>query len=207
MAVPENPEYIKVPLLSDDISKNKNIHYYYKRNDKKYADMQQLLTKVFNAVINIANNYLEADSSNKIVELRALVTKAADAITIMGKLNTMPANDRKIRLKQALSESYQGLCDQDFSQSVYLLGDNLPEELRKAKSQHFLATTLKRQKTGSGSIRKDLALVVSLQTTRAGRKIIQSHSINNRDRIKETYSTDIKKGTDSRTSKRPNLLP
>ena len=30
MAVPENCEYIKVPLLNDDNLKNKNIHYYYK---------------------------------------------------------------------------------------------------------------------------------------------------------------------------------
>ena len=34
LAVPENCEYIKVPLLNDDILKNNNIHYYYKRNDK-----------------------------------------------------------------------------------------------------------------------------------------------------------------------------
>ena len=44
LAVLENCEYIKVLLLNDDILKNQNIHYYYKRNDKKYADMQQLLT-------------------------------------------------------------------------------------------------------------------------------------------------------------------
>ena len=108
LAVPENCEYIKVPLFIDDILKNKNIHYYYKRNDEKYADMQQLLTQASNAVINIANNCLEADKSST-----------------------------------------------DFCQSVYLLGENLPEVLRKAKSRHFLdATISKRQKTGLGSTKK-----------------------------------------------------
>ena len=34
-AVPENREYIIVPLLNDDTLKNKNIHYYYKKNNKK----------------------------------------------------------------------------------------------------------------------------------------------------------------------------
>ena len=81
--------------------------------------MQKLLTQARTAVINIANNCLEADKSNKIVESRALVTKTADAIAIMGKLNTMLTNDRKTRLKPALFESYQSLRDQDFSQSVY----------------------------------------------------------------------------------------
>ena len=37
-------------------------------NNNKYADMQQLLSQPCIAAINIANNYLEADKSNKIVE-------------------------------------------------------------------------------------------------------------------------------------------
>ena len=109
LAVPENFEYIKVPLLNDDILKNKNIHYFYKRNDKRYADMQQLLTQACTFVINIANNCLEAGTSNKIVESRALVTNAADAMIIIGKLNTMLMNETKTRLKPAFSESYQSL--------------------------------------------------------------------------------------------------
>ena len=76
--------------------------------------MKQLLTQACTTVINIANNSLEADKSNKVVGSRALVTKAADAIIIMGKLNTMLTNKRKTRLKPALSESYQSLCDHDF---------------------------------------------------------------------------------------------
>ena len=149
LAIPENCEYIKVPILNYDILKNKSTHYYYKRNDKKYAYMQQLLTQACTAVINIANNCLGAGKSNKIVESRAIVTMAAVAITIMGKLNTMHTNVGKSRFKKELSESCQSLCDQDFSQSIYLLGDDLPEELREAKSQHFLEGTIsKRQKQG-----------------------------------------------------------
>ena len=145
LAISENYEYIKVPLLNDNVLKNKKIHYYYKRNGNKYADMQQLLTQTCTAVINIANDCLKADNSNKTV-----VLNASDAITIMGKLNTMLTNGRKTRYKPALSEYYQSLCDQDFSQSVYLLRDDLPEQLRKAKSQHFLEATIsKRQKTVS----------------------------------------------------------
>ena len=52
--------------------------------------MQQLLLQTCTAVINIANNCLEADNSKKIVESRALVTKATDAITIMG--NCIPCS-------------------------------------------------------------------------------------------------------------------
>ena len=120
--------------------------------------MQQLLSQACTAVINIANNCLEIDKPKKIVESRALVTKATNAITIMGKLNAMLTNERKTRLKPALSGSYQILCDQYLSQSVYLLGDDLPEELRKAKSRHFLEATIsQRQKTGLASTKKRLS--------------------------------------------------
>lgn len=68
LAVLENCEYVKVPFLSDDILKNKNIHYYSKRNYKIYADMLQLLTPVLGSLlINIASNCLEAYKFNKIV--------------------------------------------------------------------------------------------------------------------------------------------
>ena len=66
---------------------------------KKHTDTYQLLIQVCTAIINISNDYLEADKSNKIVERRALVTEATDAITVMGKLNTMLTNERKTRLK------------------------------------------------------------------------------------------------------------
>ena len=104
--------------------------------------MQQLLTQACTSVMNITNNCLEADKSNKTVESRTLVTKAPDAIT--RKLNTMLPNERKTRLKSALSESPQSLWDQDFSQSVHLSGNHLAEDFRKAKSLHFLGAKIKK---------------------------------------------------------------
>ena len=51
--------------------------------------MQQLLTQDCIAVVNIANSCLAAHKFNKIVEWRSLVTKVANAINIMEKLNTI----------------------------------------------------------------------------------------------------------------------
>ena len=118
-------------------------------------------------------------------------------------MNTMPTNERKTELKPALSESYQSLFDQYFSQSIYLLGDDLPEQLRKAKhffSRHFLETTIsKRQKTELASTKKRPSNSSDSLNYRGRKKII--HGTNNRDRINGIQSTDIIKGTDSRTNK------
>ena len=56
--------------------------------------MEQLLTQACIAVTNIANNCLDDNKSNKIVEFRALVTKADDTITIMGKIPCSPVREK-----------------------------------------------------------------------------------------------------------------
>ena len=100
-------------------------------------------------------NFLETDKFNMAAESRVLVTKAEDAMTTMGKLTIMLTKERKTRLKRTLPKSYQNLYDQDFSQTVHLLGNNLPEELRKAKLRHVLeAAIFKRQKTGQATTKK-----------------------------------------------------
>ena len=68
-------------------------------------------------------NFLETDKFNMAAESRALVTKAEDAMTTMGKLTSMLTKERKTRLKRTFSKSYQNLYDQDFSQTVHLLGN------------------------------------------------------------------------------------
>ena len=75
----ENCEYTKVPLLNDDILKNKS-------------------TIIIKEMIK--NMQICSSFSHKPVLLLT--------------------NDRKTRLKPALSENYQSVCDQDFSQSIYL---------------------------------------------------------------------------------------
>ena len=84
---------------------------------------------------------------NEIVESRALVTKAGDAITQIGKLNTMLINEKK-NIKPAVSESYQYLCDKDFSQSTYLLGNSLPEELKPDRNTSWRLQFQKDKKPG-----------------------------------------------------------
>ena len=51
-------------------------------------------------------NFLETDKFNMAAESRALVTKAEDAMTTMGKLTSMLTKERKTRLKRTFSKSY-----------------------------------------------------------------------------------------------------
>ena len=53
-----------VPTLNEEIIKNKNIHYYYKRNDKRWFDLQNIVLMATSSVVEIANLCLEADNKN-----------------------------------------------------------------------------------------------------------------------------------------------
>ena len=56
-----------VPTLNEKIIKNKNIHYYYKSNDKRWFDLQNIVLKATSALLEIANLCLEADKKNEVI--------------------------------------------------------------------------------------------------------------------------------------------
>ena len=44
-----------VPTLNEEIIKNKNVHRYYKRNGKRWFDLQNVVLKVTSAMVEITN--------------------------------------------------------------------------------------------------------------------------------------------------------
>ena len=59
-----------VPTLKEEMVKNKNIHHYYKRNDKRWLDLQNIVLKAASVVVEIANLCLKADQESRKSELR-----------------------------------------------------------------------------------------------------------------------------------------
>ena len=119
-AVPSNCDKFYSPILNEEILKNRNIHSYYKRNDRRWFDLQNLILKSSTAVMNIANICLDADNKNRLIESKEVVVKATDAITLLGRALKQITFERKERLRSALSEDYRSICDQDHSSSKFL---------------------------------------------------------------------------------------
>ena len=63
--------------------------------------------------------------------------------------------ERKERLKNALSEDYKTICEKDHSDSKQLLGDDLAENVKKAKTTHSMNQSIsnKRLRLSSSSLR------------------------------------------------------
>ena len=137
--IPSNCEEFHVLLLNEEILKNKNIHSFYKRNDKRWFDIQNLILRATAAVIDIANICLVADNKNRLMQSKDDVVRSIDTITLLGRVSQQITIERKYRLKTSLSEDYRNICDQDHSNSKLLFGDDLAVAV-------FVYTLLQRSK-------------------------------------------------------------
>ena len=172
---------IFVPTLNEEIVKNKNIHHYYKRNDKRWFDLQNIVLKATSAVVEIANLCLEANNKNEVIHSKDVVVKAIDAITLLGKANHQMTFERKERLKNALSEDYKTICEQDHSDSKQLLGDDLADNVKKVKVTHSMNQFIsnKRLRLPSSSPRNPASLYSS--NSEASVSTSATHSLNFQD--------------------------
>ena len=89
-------------------------------------------------MVEIADFCSDASNKNEVVHSKDAVVKAIDAIILLGKANHQMTFERKKRLKNALSEDYKTICEQDHSHSKHLLGDDLTDNVEKAKAAHSM---------------------------------------------------------------------
>ena len=83
-------------------------------------------------MVEIVNLCLEVDNKNEVIHSKDVVVKAINAITLLSKANHQITFQRKERLKNALSEDYKTICEQDHSDYQQLLGDDLADNVKKA---------------------------------------------------------------------------
>ena len=153
--------------LNEEINKNKNIHHYDKRNEKRWFDLQNIVLKATSAVVEIGNLCLEANNKNEVIHSKDFTVRAIDAITLLGKANRQMAFERKKILKNALLKDYKTTCEQDHSDSKQFLGDDLADSVKKARATHSMTQSIsnKRLRLPSSSPRNPICLYSSNSKT------------------------------------------
>ena len=176
---------IFVPTLNEETVKNKNIHHYYKRNDKRWFDLQKIDLKATSAVLENVNLCLEADNKNDVIDSKDVVVKAIDAITLLGKLNYQTTFEMKERLRNALSEDYKTFFEEDHSDSKQMLGDYLADNVKKANSTYSMNQSIsnKRLRLSSSSSRSPTSLYSSYSKASTS----SSHLLRFQGRIKNFH--------------------
>ena len=132
-------------------------------------------------MVEIANLYLEANNKNEVIHSKDVVVKVIDAIKLLGKANHQMTFDRKKRLKNALSEDYKTICEQDHSDSKQLLGDDLADNVKKVKVTHSMNQFIsnKRLRLPSSSPRNPTSRYSS--NSEASASTSATHSLNFQD--------------------------
>ena len=93
--------------------------------------------------------------------------------------------ERKERLQNALLEDYKTI-EQDHSDSKQLLGDDLADNVKKAKATHSMNQSIsnKRLRLSSSSPRNPTSLYFSNSKASASASATATHSLNFQDRKK-----------------------
>ena len=97
--------------MNEEIIK-KSIDHNYKRNDKRWFDLQNVVLNAVAVVVDIANICLEADSKNEVIPSKDVIVKTRDAITLLDKLNNQMNFERNQRLNNTLSEGFETIFEE-----------------------------------------------------------------------------------------------
>ena len=154
---PSNCSFVKVPILNSEIASNRKILPYHKRADKRMADIQRAIKSGALAVLEMADTalkYVDGPNDNQHVDTKKFVSLGIDAITVLGKAVHMISTERKEKLRPALNEDIRSICDNDYTTSDYLFGDNISESIKIAKENFRLKQNLTHNKISSNSKQK-----------------------------------------------------
>lgn len=91
---------------------SKSIDHNYKRNDKRWFDLQNVVLNAVAVVVDIANICLEADSKNEVIHSKDVIIKTRDAITLLDKVNKQMTFERNQRLNNTLSEGFERIFEE-----------------------------------------------------------------------------------------------
>ena len=181
LKIPANCSGIRVPILNEAVAKNRKIMPFDKRADKRLSDIQKGLIFATSAVLEIADELTLAQNEKRPPNLRKVMGHTVDSVTLMGRAQKQISEERKERLKPVLNEVIRTLCDKETSDSKYLFGENLLENMKEAKESFRISNSLvnnpttKFQKVSyqSGSKRS-----FGYTNSGAGARSSASHSLN-----------------------------
>ena len=142
LKIPPNCNGIRVPILNEAVAKNRKIMPFHKRTDKRLSDIQKGLIFATSAVLEIADELILAQNENRRPNLRRLMGRTVDSVTLMGRAHRQISAERKKCLKSVLNEDIRTLCDKQTSDSKCLFGENMLESMKESKEFFRISNSL-----------------------------------------------------------------
>ena len=130
---PANLENVIVPPMPKPIMKMGAFRDCVASIEKKFYNVQQSVVKSSHIMSSIADDLIQAEQPDQSVDVKSVVVKAVDSISILAHSSTTLSNMRKANIKNILNKDVQGLCDPSRHVSMHLFGDEFDKQLKEEK--------------------------------------------------------------------------
>ena len=143
--VPQNCEFLRVPLINPELWNSESLQDSYRDNDKLMYKNQKLITKAMVPIVQIMNSCLEKNDSvnNRLFDL------ASDAFSMMAYVHRDQSNIRRQLLKPAVSKPYRKLCNASTPVTENLFGDDLHKQIKDMNESRKFANNISHNKSSS----------------------------------------------------------
>lgn len=129
--VPQNCEKVIVPRVNDEIWLKMPSNS--RGNDCRLASIEKCVTASTAAILECANDLLNAKKSKAKFNPDKMIVKLTDAVSFLGHVNHELVDKRRKAIKPHLKEEYRPLCSSNIPMGKLMFGDDLAKELRNAK--------------------------------------------------------------------------
>ena len=106
LKIPANCSGICVPILNQAVAKNRKIMPFHKRADKILSDIQKGLILATSAVLQTADELIQAQNESRPPNLRKFMGYTVDSITLMDRARKQISAECKECLKPVLNFVY-----------------------------------------------------------------------------------------------------
>ena len=129
---PLNLESVSVPAMQKLIMKMPSFKDSVLAGERKLYDVHHSVAKSSHIISTLADDLLLAEKNHSLVDTKAIVLKAFDALSVLSNASVNISNLRRLNIRPILNKDVQGLCDPTREVSNHLFGEDI-EKTPEAK--------------------------------------------------------------------------
>ena len=137
---PLNLESISVPTMPKLIMKMPSFKDSVLARERKLYDVHHSVAKSSHIISTLADDLLLAEKNHSLIDTKAIVLKAFDALSFLSNASVNISNLRRLNIRPILNKDVQGLCDPTREVSNHLFGDDIEKRLKQERESARLAS-------------------------------------------------------------------
>ena len=146
---PKNCDKLVVPRVNVEVWRQLNA--YQKRQDIRFTHIQTALIKAATAMAQLSDSLLSAKANDNPIDYSGMITKATDAVALIGHSAYEISLKRREAMKPALKREYSLLCAAETPVTAKLFGEDISKTLKDIKQANQVGKDTSRKHYGHGS--------------------------------------------------------